>query len=446
MSAIAEAPQQEILLNLEPHDGQMAVFHNCKARKRVCAKGRRWGFTRGAAEYVIEQMLEGVSPIMWGDTIVANIHSYVERYFLPILNKLPSNIYDWKKAEKKLYVGNSVCDFRSADQPENWEGFGYKIIILNEAGIILKNLYLYYNAVRPMLMDHPDSIAIIGGTPKGKNLFYELWLKADTDPEWAQFQYSSFTNPYLNREEIDSLVAEVPDTVARQEIYAEFTDTGDMVLIPYDLIRKCMEQVDQIEDDTKDEVWGLDIARHGEDLSCLTKRYWKYVYDIKTHDIQDTMQLASFVAHEYRTVPVKPFRIFVETTGIGWGVYDRCRELGLPVTAADVSLKSFMQGVYNKRAEMYVRLKQEMEKGLKIIDDRRALRQLSNVHYKFNNKSEIQLLAKEDIKSTLGESPDIADSIALTYYEDVTFPESLKKTNDRYKIKVTKGQRSWMSN
>ena len=39
-------------------------------------------------------MLEGVSPILWVDTIYGNIERYVERYFLPVLNDLPKNLME----------------------------------------------------------------------------------------------------------------------------------------------------------------------------------------------------------------------------------------------------------------------------------------------------------------------------------------------------------------
>lgn len=407
-------------LELEYHQGQADIFFGSTARRRTVAKGRRWGFTRGSSQFVIESMLDGITPIMWGDTIVDNIKKYVERYFMPHLKKLPASMWDWKKQEKTLYINDSVCDFRSADQPENWEGFGYKIIILNEAGIILKNQYLWHNAVRPMLMDYPESIAIIGGTPKGKNLFFELSQRGIAkQPGWEHFQYSTYSNPYLTQAEIDSLIEELPGPVVQQEIYADFTDEGTHVLIPYDLILECMKRGTVADSRDAQEVWALDVARHGEDFSALAKRRWKHVYDLKTYDIQDTMQLASFVNHEYHHANQKPVRIFVETTGIGWGVYDRLKELGCPVYPADVGQKSVMDKVLNKRAEMYMSLYKEMKEGLKLPEDKRLLRQLSNVFIEFDKNANLKLIAKEDIKKDLGESPDLSDAVALTYFEDV---------------------------
>lgn len=443
-------------LDIKYHPGQNEIFKICQSRKRVLSKGRRWGFTRGASQYVIESMINGVGPVMWGDTIVANIHSYVERYFMPVLRQLPKNIWDWRKSEKKLYVNGHVCDFRSADQPENWEGFGYKLIILNEAGVILKNEYIWHNAVRPMLMDYPDSIAIIGGTPKGRNLFFELFSKGLT-PEgkeegWESFTSDSYVNPFIEIAEIDALIKDLPETAVKQEIYAEFADDGELIMIPWKLIQECMERGEKeiiagnvktskingshSFDDIKTrngeifyEVWGLDIGRQG-DFSCLAKRRAMDVYSIQTYDINDNMQLASHVAHEYFNSSTKPLTIYVDMTGMGWGVYDRLRELRVPVSLGDTAMKSVMPNVVNKRYEMYARLYEQMKKGLKLPNNNALRRQLSNVIYKYNDKGRLLLIPKEEIKKLIKESPDLSDAVALTYFDTVTTTIMANQKND----------------
>lgn len=408
---------QKIDLNLTYHAGQDIVFTH-PARRKVLAKGRRWGFTQGASQFVIESMLEGVGPVLWGDTISANITNYMERYFLPVLNTLPSHLWQWKKQEKKLFIGNSVCDFRSADQPENWEGFGYKLVILNEAGIILKNQYLWHNAVRPMLMDYPDSVAIIGGTPKGKNLFHELHQK-DGKGDWKSFTYSTYTNPFLKKSEIQEMEKELPESVVRQEIYAEFMGEGENVLIPYDLIMECVSREPLNDAWFGSEIWGLDVARHGDDFSVLAKRHYKNIHEIKPYSIPDTMQLASSVNAEYRAAMIKPAHIFVETTGMGWGVYDRLRELGVPVMSADVGTKSIDPLLLNKRVEMYSRMHKAMKEGLKLPDLKPLIKQLANVYIQYSERAVMKLMAKEKIKQEIGESPDHADAVALTFFEEL---------------------------
>lgn len=202
---------------------------------KVCDKGRRAGITRGAANAVIEWLYAEGASVLWGETTHGNIERYFERYFQPILddNKFK---YKFDRQNKKLKIGKGFCDFRSEDNPENWEGFGYNYIFLNEAGIILKNRHLYINSVLPMLLDFPDSKLIAAGVPKGKLLkdgtehpFYTISKRAqEKHPNYQYLHLTSYDNPLLSEQDIRDLEIEIelfsPEQV-RQEIYGEFIET-----------------------------------------------------------------------------------------------------------------------------------------------------------------------------------------------------------------------------
>lgn len=221
-------------IDLSYTEPQLEIFFHWPegVRFKGVAKGRRFGATKGAANAFIEWAVEGISPMLWGDTIHGNIERYFDRYFKPELDKNDID-YSFDKVAKKLRIGESWIDFRSADNPENWEGFGYKIIFLNEAGIILKNKYLYVNSVLPMLMDFPDSKLIAAGVPKGKTLkdgtehpFYSICKKKD-DPAYKIHQFSSYDNPLLSKKDIDELAKEIDEMapgMKDQEIDGEFID------------------------------------------------------------------------------------------------------------------------------------------------------------------------------------------------------------------------------
>lgn len=208
----------------------------------IVRKGRRGGLTKGAANAFIEYGLgedfhflpTGPLMFLWGDTIAANIDKYVERYFLPELKKLPKYLWRWKQQERLMTIGRATIDFRSADRPENWEGFGYHIIFLNEAGIILEDDYLYKNAVLPMLIDFPNAKIIVAGAPKGKrhkggeHLFYTLYKKSLTDKvNYRNLHFTGHNNPFIAREEIQLIREAMDDETAKQEVDGEFIDLND---------------------------------------------------------------------------------------------------------------------------------------------------------------------------------------------------------------------------
>lgn len=231
-------PQIDIINAIESGDNKFVII----------TKGRRFGLTKGIANAIIEWSLQG-DAVLWGDTISGNIDRYFERYIEPELKS--NNIgYRYSGQQKKLTFDSysGFVDFRSADRPENWEGFGYNKIFLNEAGIILKSDYLYTNAVLPMLMDYPDSVLIAGGVPKGKtkkdgteHKFYTLYKAATNNQEgFIHFAYSSYDNPKLNDSDIDILrneIARMSKQMERQEIYGEFVDGVEGTLWEPGLIR-----------------------------------------------------------------------------------------------------------------------------------------------------------------------------------------------------------------
>jgi len=129
----------------------------------------------------------------------------------------------------------SIVDFRSADRPENIEGFGYHYIILNEAGIILKGKKgesLWLNSVLPMTMDFPCK-CFIGGTPKGKRnkdgtdtYFYKMYKRAiEGDQKYYHCNITTDKNPFINDDAVEEVRLELPEGFYRdQEFYGKFID------------------------------------------------------------------------------------------------------------------------------------------------------------------------------------------------------------------------------
>jgi predicted phage terminase large subunit-like protein len=227
-------------LNISYFPSQVEFFWEVpKGVQFNCApKGRRAGFTQGAAHFCIEKLLEG-NKILWGDTISANLQRYYERYFYPILKQIDPKLWSYSPQKHQLTFGEGYVDFRSAERPENWEGFGYDVVILNEAGIILKGMrgrLLWSQSLLPMILDY-DAMVYLLGTPKSKDarkdekaqnfkqsLYYELCEKGN-DPKqkkWRTINYSTDSNPLLNPESIEALRKEIPPEIRAQELDGKF--------------------------------------------------------------------------------------------------------------------------------------------------------------------------------------------------------------------------------
>lgn len=380
MGAMAQN-QGEVLLPICYHSGQKKILFESSAKKKVIAKGRRFGLTKGFANMAIEYLLDGIGPGLWVDTVNSNIDRYIERYFIPVLRYLPPSVWKWRQQKKELTIGNQKLDLRSADRPELIEGFAYKFIILNEAGIILRNEYLWHNTIQPMMLDfNPD--VLIGGTPKGKGLFFRLATIAQEKKGWEYFHFTSFDNPYLSREELEELVSEIPQSIQKQEIYAEFLEDSSTV---FRNIRKAIGAVPMEQEPEKSYVAGLDLAR-------LQDYTWLIILDSQGNQVySDRFNEVDWSVQKRRIAnAVKKYNalLLMDSTGVGDPIYEDLRNMGLAVEGYKLTIESKKQLIQ----ALMMSFEQEQ---IKIFDDPILLNELEIFEYEITPSGAIRYSAPD---------------------------------------------------
>jgi hypothetical protein len=117
--------------------------------------------------------------------------------------------------------------------------------------------------------------------------------------------------------------------------------------------------------------------------------------------------------------------IFIDGGGVGGGVVDRCRQIGLAVTDVQFGGRSDRPpigqdrpvGFANKRAEMWANMKEWLRGGA-VDNDPELIADLTGVEYGYvlrDGRDAIQLERKEDMKRRGLVSPDNGDALALTF-------------------------------
>lgn len=196
-----------------------------------------------------------------------------------------------------------------------------------------------------------------------------------------------------------------------------FAASSDQSFIRPDLVlaaRKCDAEA------TGPLIMGVDVARFGDDSTVYTFRQGRVVEtQIKKHS-QDTMATAGEIRKLINQR--NPAKVFVDVIGVGAGVVDRLKEWFGPkiegINSAEAALDS--EQYRNRRAEMYGELREWLkDKPCQLPDDDRLQNDLCAVQYKYTSKGQYQLEAKEDLKKRLGRSPDMSDSLVLTFAEPV---------------------------
>ena len=124
-----------------------------------------------------------------------------------------------------LPKGGSI-GVRSADNPDNLRGEGLDFVVFDECAYIQ---HAAWNEVlRPSLSDRQGRALFIS-TPRGRNWFWDLWQRGQSEAGWKSFHYPTSSNPYIPAAEIETARREQPEIIFRQEYLAEFIDSEGAV-------------------------------------------------------------------------------------------------------------------------------------------------------------------------------------------------------------------------
>ena len=169
-------------------------------------------------------------------------------------------------------------------------------------------------------------------------------------------------------------------------------------------------------------IWGLDVARFGDDLSALAKRRTNTLLGpIQVKRQFDTMQVAGWVLREYEDTPPadQPSSILVDVIGIGAGVVDRLKEMGLPVVGINVAERPSSNTRYMRyRDELWFLGREWFEsRDCSMVDDSDLIGEMSTVTYRIGSTGKVEVMRKDEMKKEGRPSPDRADAFLLTFGE-----------------------------
>lgn len=208
-------------------------------RYYLMKKGRRVGATHFLAIYTVLWMALTfkAKQVLWGDVFSGNIKRYVKRYFYPLLKQLPKNKWSFNATDGLLKIYNTEIDFRSAGNVDAWDGEGYDFIIINEAGIVLRDKSLWQEHIIPMSWDNPNCKLLVWGVPKRKtykgeeHMFFTLCEKARLGKKGFAplMELTTYDNKRLSMSQLKEEEGNWDPYVIRQEMYGEFIEMSGML-------------------------------------------------------------------------------------------------------------------------------------------------------------------------------------------------------------------------
>ena len=273
-----------------------------------------------------------------------------------------------------------------------------------------------------MALTTPGAIwAVFGNPTRNSGRFHACFHRFRH--RWLTRQVDSRTAKMTNKAQLEQWVADYGEDsdFVRVRVRGVFPRAGSNQLIASDLVEAARGR--SLRADVYRAaplIFGVDVARYGDDQSVLTKRQGLYAQEQLKWRGLDLMTLAGIVAQHIDKD--QPDAVFVDMGGLGAGVVDRLHQLGCDQVigvdfggqAADTALHA------NKRTEMWCNVADWLKKGGGLPDDQEMADDLTGPQYGFTgDKGQIVLEKKSDMKKRGLASPDSGDSLALTFAHPV---------------------------
>ncbi len=199
-------------------------------RFRVICCGRRGGKTTLAIEEIKGKALGKPSRICYLATTYGQARDIawelLKRELHPIILSANESRLEIKVRTQK--DGESLIILRGWESVETLRGLAFDFLVIDEVAM-MRNFWINWQEVlRPTLADTKGEVMFIS-TPSGFNHFYDLYNSELTDKDFKSFHFTSYDNPYIPVEEIETAKRQMsPDRFA-QEFMADFRKSEGLV-------------------------------------------------------------------------------------------------------------------------------------------------------------------------------------------------------------------------
>lgn len=243
-------------------------------------------------------------------------------------------------------------------------------------------------------------------------------------------------NPYQNDGQYLSILQGLDEPFRSQMLYGTFdiivADDAKQV-IPTAWVQAAQQRTREwLRDHTMADLpiqsaLGVDVAYGGKDNSVVIARHGWFFCEPKIIAGKDTPTSGPTTALVISVLEPHCERVNVDVIGFGATVYENLLSQGIDTTVAvnvasgsDATDRTGKLEFVNLRAEIYWKLREALDprsnRNLMLPLHKGVLPDLCAARWEVS-RSGIKIEDKKDIKKRLGYSPDIADAIALAFYE-----------------------------
>ena len=314
---------------------------------------------------------------------------------------------------------DSSCHARVSrkENPEALQGFHHErlLFVIDECSGVDD---IVFEVAQGALSTAGSKILMVGNPTRNSGYFYDAFNR--NSHRWHKMTVSCEDADYVSDDFIEDMkqqYGEDSSTFAIR-VKGEFpTDSADS-LISRHLIEAAVTR--DVEPMTVAPIYGLDPARFGGDRTALAKRQGNVLMEpIKSWQGKDLMETVGLILAEYETCQYldRPSEICVDSIGIGAGVVDRLRELGLPARGVNVAESPSLGNRYQRlRDELWFKTREWFEaRDCHVPNQDELISELSSLKFKILSSGKFKAEGKDEMKKRGLRSPDLADALVLTF-------------------------------
>lgn len=306
------------------------------------------------------------------------------------------------------------------EQPEAFQGFHspHMLFIADEASGVED---IIFQVGQGAMSTKGAKTLLVGNPTRASGFFYDSHTKMRS--MWKTRKVSCMDARMVEQTFIDTMRMQYGEdsNVYRVRVLGEFPTEEDSAVIPLEPVMEATTRNIKTPERGKN-IWGLDVARFGDDDSALAKRNGPVLIEpVMVWRKMDTMQTSGKVIAEYEKTPKRdrPDEILVDVIGIGAGVVDRLKEQGYPVRGVNVAESPAVDSrlFMRKRDELWWKGREWfLGRSCRIPEtDDGLVEELIAPTYTYTSGGKIQVESKADMKKRGVKSPNRADAFLLTF-------------------------------
>ena len=361
--------------------------------------------------------------------------SEIAKWHRKLSERLPAlgDQFEWSAGAFRMKAAPNesfaVARTSRPERPEALQGFHSEniLFLIDEASGVSDNVF----EVAEGALSTDGAFVVMAANPtRQSGYFFDSHHKMRS--AWAALHWNGEESPMVSRQYVENMEKKYgrQSPVFKVRVLGDFVGAVDGV-IGLDVLEAARDrEVAVIE--SAPVIWGVDVARFGDDSSCLAKRKGNHMLaHCREWWGKDTMQTAGLIKAEFDMTPVdqRPAVINVDVIGIGAGVVDRLKELGLPVCGINVAEAEAVNAdsPRNDKGEpvrQYARMRDELwfkcrdwleARDCKLLDDEETIAELSTPTYSILSNGLLKVEGKDEMKKRGVKSPNRADAWNLTF-------------------------------